>query len=234
MEKKGFDWTEAITCYEDDGKLRIVKGHHRLNEARKLGISVCYMVTDKPDESIYDLERTTRPWICADFSKSYEQSGNPEYVELYDFHRVTGIPLMVCANILIGNVGNTGNANEYVKSGTFSIKDRTFAHRIASVVMAAREMRLKFATCRPFVHALSQVLRVDQVSCDDLIRRIRAYPTTIRPCTNSADFVEEIEALLNRHMREDQRINLRGEVAKVMAKRQHSFGDRKAKGGENS
>ena len=87
-----------------------------------------------------------------------------------------------------GQSASSGNADKFVKSGDFQIKDRNYPWKVAAVVRAAA-LHSPFASKLQFVSAVSKCMFAEGFSHERLIERINKRPELLRKCGYERDYI---------------------------------------------
>lgn len=203
MKQHGFMPSSAIQVVQNGGgKLKVVRGHNRLDVARRLGIPVWYII-DNSNTDIFKLEgERTQLWSSKDFLIGRARAGDKECLEAASFAEANGLTIGCAASLLGGQSADSGNMLAKVKRGTFKVGDRTHALEVVAVSNTARDAGVKFATTSSFVGAISLVLQIPEIDKERLKRRIRAHATLVRKRATRNEYLEELEAVYNYASRE--------------------------------
>lgn len=218
MRRVGFMPSSAIHCtYGEGGKLRVVRGHHRLIVAQELGIPVYYIV-DTSNTNLFDLEGDSRSaWGARDFLWSGAAAGNKDYEALQNFMDRYGYTVTVAASLLGGQSAGSGNLQKLVKTGAFKCGDPSHASDVTTITETCRTLGMRFATAVSFVSAVSAVLRIPEIDADQLRRRIVANPGMLQIRSRRDDYLDQLEAVYNFRSRET--IPLKARAIEIMKMR---------------
>ncbi len=111
----GFMPSSPLQCVKNgNGKLKIIRGHHRFDNAKDLGKGVWYVV-DETNTDIFDLEGCKTQWTVKDFAVARANAGDKECIELLAFIKKHGLPLSAAASLLGGQSAISGNKGKMVK-----------------------------------------------------------------------------------------------------------------------
>jgi hypothetical protein len=196
MARTGFWQSKPLSVVRKAGKFVIVDGHHRYAAAKGLGLAVFYVI--EADFMLDEIGRgnsAVRVWSVLSFAKMFAAKGDPHYVELLNYVS-KGFALRNAASLLRGESAHSGNANDYVKTGTFKIKTRASIDTIFGFMDEFGETcpAVKSAI---FVEALSVLLFVQEFDCGTLKARIRTNPLSLVKCNNRQQMLDQIEELYN-------------------------------------
>jgi hypothetical protein len=198
MAKYGFMPSHPLHVQKmSDGKLKIIAGHHRYDEAKRQGLPVYYIVDETP-ASIFELEGSSHAtWRVSDFVHAYTKSGDVDYQILDMFRKKHGYTMAIAASLVGGDSAGSGNKVKDVKSGKFSVSDMKHAKDVAAITDLCRDVNIKFATSTAFVSAVSAVLRVDRLDIERLKTKIKTHSHRMTKRGTRNEYLDEIEALYN-------------------------------------
>lgn len=218
MKKHGFRMSQPIRCeMQASGKMRIFDGHNRFLTARHLGIPVWFLCFPEGG-GITPIEEGEggKPWGLRDIAAAHAHD-HPDYAEVFAYCEVTGIPLRAAFSMFYGQSASSGNADKFVKSGDFQIKDRNYPWKVAAVVRAAAQY-LQVASRIQFVSAVSKCMFAEGFSHERLIERINKRPELLRKCGYERDYIALFEEIYNHSVKGD-RLYLVAETEKAMRAR---------------
>lgn len=230
MQKTGFMPSSPIQCVRNGhGKLKVVRGHHRLTYAERLGLPVWFVVDDSKVD-IFDLEGGRQAWTGSDFLRARAAGGNADCERLVDFQKKHGLTLAVAASLLGGQSAGSNNHLRMVKEGTFRVSsDLSHAYQVAALVDYCRASGVSFAGKAAFVSALSMCLRVPAFDQALFRHRVKLHGFVMRPRSTTHDYLKEIDALYN-YGAKGNRLALEFEAKEIGRKRQQTFGGKAAIG----
>ncbi len=221
MKRHGFKPDQAITCERQPGnRLKIIAGHNRYVTARALGLAVYYLAFPAgtfAEEAPGDAERTAKPWTMRDYVRRFTHAGLPDYAELEEYCRHTGISHMIASSLLMGNAGESGNAVEKIKAGTWRVTDREYAWQVASLVSDLSRVG-SWARSRGCVSACSKVLRVGEFDLKRFRQKINKHPYLFTQQRSSDDYLRSWEEAYN-HAARGARFPLFTVVSETMKQR---------------
>ena len=235
MRKHGFMPSSPIQCVRNGrGKLKVIRGHHRLHYAKAIGLPVWYVV-DPTVTDIFELEGDSGSrWNIKDFlharAKAKGQPGNEDCARVIAFQKEHQINQGVAICLMAGDGAGSTNAYEKVKRGTFRVsRNLTHAMLVAELVDFCRAAGAACAGTSGFVKALSSVARVPQFEPDLFKRRVKKMPSLLARQATSKSYMEIIEEVYN-YGAKDKRIPLAFLATEEGRKRKETFGGKKALG----
>jgi hypothetical protein len=224
MSKVGFMPSSPIQCVRNgNGKLKVVRGHHRLDTAKRLSLPVWFVVDDSKVD-LFDLEGGRQQWTAADFMNARASSGHKDCAELIEFRKRHGLTLSTAASLLGGQSAGSGNHVRAVKDGTFRVaKDLTHAKTVVGITDWCRACGVDFATTASFVAAVSACCRVPDFDADVFKHKVRMYGAQMRRRATREDYIDEIDGLYN-YAAKSARIPLAHNAKEISRQRKESFG----------
>lgn len=190
-------WIDAYPMHvrkREDGCLDIIAGHHRFAVARDLGIPVKYVVCDD-DADIFEMEDGNPGWTASDFHEAHLRAGDPAHIAIENYRKRTGIPLALCASLLAGYTGQRCGKS---RNGVIEISASPHAELVAAVVIACRDLGIRFASNSLFVSAVSRMLRTNEFDIEKFLRKVKAYPSLMVKHPDVAGYARMIEEVFNR------------------------------------
>jgi hypothetical protein len=225
MKAHGFMPSSPLQCMRNgSGKLKVVKGHHRLEFAKQLKLPVWYVV-DNSNTDIYDLEGDSSVrWTIRDFLTSRANAGDQHCAKVLAFQQKHGITQGAAISLIAGESASSQNKMVDVKRGTFKAgSDLSHAEAVVDVTDHFRRCGVAFATQASFVGAVSMVLRVKDCDPEILKRRVSKRPAMVKKRTSVDGYLEELEALYN-HASKSVRVPLEFMAREAGRQRQATFG----------
>lgn len=211
MKKHGFIEAYPLDCYIDEnGKLTIKDGHHRLEAAKRLGIKVFYVICNH-SLTITELQRTSKKWTILDYVESYARKGLGDYEAILQWQKKTKITLPQVASMLFGENADSSNASKIIHSGKFVVKDETHISHVGFVVNALVEKGfLKLATSKNFVGALSTCCFLSKDIFDPHAWAAKAikHEQLLAVKRTKDDYLMLIEEVLNFRSAQENRVQL--------------------------
>jgi len=232
MNKHGYMPSSPIHCRHNGGSgLQVVRGHHRLDCARRLGLSVYYIVDDS-DVGIFEMEGDSRQrWTVADFASARAQAGDTQCAELLAFQADHDLTLGAAASLAGGETAGSANKSRTIRTGTFEIGDMQHAHAVVEITDLCRELAIPFATATSFVSAISRCLRVPEFDADLFCHKLRLHKGKLERRSRVDEYLDQIEALYN-YASHERRIPLKHLAEEVARERKNTFGGNQAMGQE--
>lgn len=193
MKKYGFLPCFPLGVVRGKNDVLIVKdGQHRLAFAEELGLPVWYVLVDT-DFDIAEINDTPKTWKTKDYAEMHAANGKTQYKEGIDFAEIYGLTIGNAFSLLAGTIHFT-NVSDQFKAGTFVIKDREWAERVASVYSRICAMS-KDVRNSHFLSACMAACRVEDFSAPRLVKNSqRCRDKLISYSTREAylDMIEEI------------------------------------------
>ena len=205
MRNHGFMPSCAIHCVRSAGKkLKVIRGHHRLHYAERLGLPVWYIVDDIHTD-LFDLEGSSiAVWSLKDFVGARAKAGDSGAQAILAYRDQTGIDLSSSCSLVGGESASSSNKTKLVRRGTFKIGNMDHAWDVARVVSHCSALGVTFAKKKPFVAALSMALRCVEVDIDILLHRMDQAAGIMIKRATKADYLSELESVYNRGAKKNQ------------------------------
>jgi hypothetical protein len=180
-----------------NGRLKVVRGHHRLDIAKRLKLAVWYVV-DETNTDPWALEGGRSKWTGADFAVARASAGDKDVQAVLDFKRKHGIELGLAASLLGGEAAGSGNKLQMIKTGTFKVAaDLSHAKKVAALVDRLRDLRVEFATQSAFVSALSMLVYLAEFEPAVFCHKVAQNKDRLERRSTADRYLEEIENLYN-------------------------------------
>lgn len=227
MQKSGFMPSSPIQCVRNGhGTLKVVRGHHRLTYAKRLGLPVWFVIDDSKVD-IFDLEGGRQAWTGSDFLRARAAGGHADCERLVEFQKKHGLTLAVAASLMGGQSAGSNNHLRAVKDGTFKVAtDLSHAHAVASLVDYCRAHGVAFGGAAAFVSALSMCLRVPEFDVALFRHRVKLHGFVMRARSTRDEYLKEIDALYN-YGAKSNRLPVEFRAKEIGRARQESFGGKK-------
>ncbi len=198
MKEHGFMPSSPIQCIQNGSdRLKVIRGHHRLDTAKKLKLPVFYVVDDS-NIDIHDLEVGRSQWTLHDFAISRASNGDVDIAKVLEFQKRHGLTLGMAASLVGGEGAGSNNKASQIKDGTFlAASDMSHANKVVAITDHCREYEIPFATAKGFVSAISMALHVDAFDSAIFIHRVTLNPRLMSKRGTAEQYLVEIEALYN-------------------------------------
>jgi hypothetical protein len=198
MRKHGFMRSGAIHVKPNgSGKLKVIRGHHRLAEAKRQKLPVWYIVDDS-NVDIFELEGSSHAhWSIRDFATARSRAGDKNYDVLLDFQKKHNLPMSVAASLVGGESAGSHNKQSDIKEGKFKTGDMIHANQVVRITDTLFEYGVECARTAGFVSAVSAAMRLPDFDAESFIARTRLYPKMMNRRSTRNEYLEEIEAMYN-------------------------------------
>lgn len=204
----------------------VIDGQHRLQAAEELGLPVNYIVVHGYGlEEVQILNTNMKNWKKEDYLNAYCDLGYPEYLKFRNFmRRFQEFGIAACENLLTNRLTTSGFRNRknkefisatnkegsilirYFQEGNLKIHDYDLAVENAEKIILVKPYYDGFNRV-PFVAAMMGVFRIKEYDHDQLIKKLKANPTSLQHCSNVGQYKLLIEEIYNFRSRE--KISLR-------------------------
>lgn len=223
MKKHGWlPSSPAQVIQSGPGRYKVVRGHHRLDIAKRLKIAVWYVV-DETTTDPWDLEGCRSAWTLSDFAVGKAANGDKHLQAVLEFKRKHGITLLSAASLLGGESAGSNNKARLIKTGGFKVADDlSHAKRVVAVVDKLRDLGIEFAGSAAFVSAISRLIWVPEFEPDILIHKVRLNKSLLEKRGTVEKYLDVIESTYNFAAKKP--IPLAFRAREVGKKRKESFG----------
>jgi len=223
--------SSPIQCVRNGrGKLKVIRGHHRLHYARRLGIGVWYVI-DETVTDLFELEGdSSSRWTLSDFVHARAKAKNEDYVRLLDFQKRHGIGLGAAVSLMAGESAGSLNAVPKAKRGTFRVsRDLSHANLIGELVDFCRATGASCAGETSFVNALSAVARVPEFEPLIFKKRVARMPSLLAKQATGKNYLTMIDEVYN-YGAKGKGVPLAFRAVEVGRERRATFGGKRALG----
>lgn len=221
-------WVNAYPLHvrkNGKGKFKIIGGHHRFEEAQKLGLPVKYVVcTDTMD--VCEIEDATNPWRMPDYLSAYIQIGDNDYIAIKDMSVQTGMGLSTCMSLLNGDLGVGFNGASNFRKGEFVIRARDYADKVASIVMLIKDHKKEWASSNASVNAIARIIKAGHADMTRFKKKINTFHQLLKKQATMQMYMDMFEDIYNRSER-GSRVPLAFLTNETLRERQTSFGGSK-------
>lgn len=229
MKHHGFMPSSPIQCVRNGrGTLKVIRGHHRLDYAKRLGLAVWYVIDDT-NTNIWELEGdSSSSWSIVDFLIARAKAGDENCQKVIAFKKRHGLTQGAAISLLGGEGAGSGNQMKKVKVGTYRVSDNLkHAEAVAGVVDFCKGCGIDFATQSAFVAAVSMVLRIPEFDAEIFQHRISRNPSLLQRQTNSKDYLRIIEDAYN-YGAKGRSLSVKLRAIEIGRQRQKTFGENTA------
>jgi len=183
-----------------NAQFEVIDGQHRLEAAKRLGVSIYYVITEEPvgATEVHVLNTRNRAWTPNDFLETYIAHGKQDYVILRDFMEDYGFTLSLSVMLLSGRnrpYVQRGENNPFNK-GLFKVTSlknaQEFAHNLDEL---APYLAAKVSRDREFIFALKAAYAV--VTQEELLDQFRLSEHRIARSSYLREYMKELELVIN-------------------------------------
>jgi len=195
MKEYGFLACFPIVCCRNGDKHLVVKdGQHRLAIAENLGLPV-YWIEETIDFDVAVVNNGQLVWVPRDYALSWAARGVEAYKEGIEFADAHRLPVAVAFGLLAGTVSYRNVWPDFI-AGTFKIKDRLYAQRVASIYSATVAMAPRLRNAR-FIEACMAVCRIESFDLSRFTQGLDRCREKLVPYSTRDAYLDMIEAVYN-------------------------------------
>lgn len=223
IKNNGFIPSSAIHVMKNgNGKLKIIRGHHRFEFAKRCGIPVMYIIDGKVTD-IWELEGGRKEtWTVKNFLNSYARTGIDWAVFIKNFMEEHHLNLVCASNLIAGNARTEGgNIGRLIMSRKFKIGDMVIANKVVKITDICYSLKIPFATATAFVNAISALMFVPEFDKDHFIKKLKNHYASLRKRSTRDEYLEEIECFYNKG--QSQKIPLKFRALEILKERQFNL-----------
>lgn len=221
MRKYGFlPFCPIWVKKDENNKLSIQTGHHRLHAAMQLKIPVCYMIYNTPFK-IWEEEKSTKIWNLADHFTRLIAAGDANALAIKNYHDETGITLSICLSLFSGGSTYKCNKIDDFKKGRLAISPNAIhtANCLKEIVNVSKSINKDIATHSNYVSALLKTMSVKSFDYKLYIKKLTTHSYMLNKQLNYDGYIDLIDQIYNRQTQQNQRIPLAFLVRQEMQKR---------------
>lgn len=184
-----------------NGNMEVIDGQHRLTAAKQLGIPIYYTQDSSiSHDDIAGMNSNKKNWGMMDYINYYALKGNTDFIEFNKFcnkHREYTPSLLqtLCSK-------NGDRRTSDIKEGYIDISQ--IKH--AEVVIGYLEDFKKYtplAKAARFIEAIREISSHPEYNHERMMGKVQQNPTAIMPCANNRQYIQLLQQMYNKHVRED-------------------------------
>lgn len=187
-------------------RYEIIDGQHRFMAIKSLGLPLRYTFAENYGISeTRGFNQNVRGWTRMNIIQSYAAEGVESYARILEFkNRYPYLTENAVLTILQQN--SAGLGKEAFNKGEFEIPDYEKSCEIADLVMAYKGLDIKdgyltdIFSRREFAVAISKLVReagFTKAINDEIVRKIKAYPSRFYPCLRTCEYIKMLESIYN-------------------------------------
>lgn len=197
MKEYGFLHSSPIhVAHNGSNKFRVLRGHHRLECARRLKLPVYFIIDDTPIP-LAKLETPHQSWNARDFAYSWASRGDADCAAILKFQDDHHLSFVMSAALVAGGTVIGSGQTRRIRAGTFKKGDMKLANEVGRIVDRCREFGIPFATERAFVSAIALCLYVPDFNPATFLHKAETMPASLRKRGRLEEYLEEIQAFYN-------------------------------------
>lgn len=198
----------AIT-FPYQGGLGVIDAQHRIEMAKELGIPVFFRVIEgisleEAENMMIELQRG-KPWQFVDYVNMYSSNGKESYIYLQKFAKENNISISKASSMLYGQLPSSGNVSEYIKNGTYKIKNINYANSVMDVFNLFKSFE-EVRNHSNLLTACAKLVFVKEFDKKRLEKKLNANPHMVNNAHTNGDFLKLIEEIYNR--KSSDKVNL--------------------------
>jgi hypothetical protein len=218
MKQYGFlPYWPVVVHRNGTSKMKILDGQHRLAFAESQSLPVYYIEADL-DFDIAEINNTQKTWQLIDYVEVFSSQGKKDYDEALAFSTEHKLCLGRALAVLAGNT-SVSAVKDDVERGTYKVKDREYAQRVASAYCPAIALE-KSIRKDAFLDACMAACRVDEFEPARFIHGAKKRREKLVNYADRDSFLQMMEDIYNHGRR--QLFPLRIKAIEMMRSRKAS------------
>lgn len=189
-----------------DKNYHVIDGKHRLEVARRMGVSIWYQVTDKADvKDMILLNNNLKTWNIPSYLNYYAKEGLEHYVALENFVKKHQIDVNVALHLLNAN-RDSGFYSEF-KEGGYEFPDHEDCLRaiekkrqideIVDFIKKKTSGNKVYLDRVTFYSALVSFVEKENFSYDVFFKKLQYKLSLIRPCSKRGEYLAIFKEIYN-------------------------------------
>lgn len=198
MERNGFLQSKAISVRNSGGKYEVLDGQHRLEAAKRLGLSVWYNVDDKiPETALPDLQ-IAKKWLPKDYLKHFVVNGVKAYARVAELHEKYPKVSITTLVLMLEGATTTSGSRKRFESGAIKITkwDKT-VKALEYVTEMYKLYKHDWMFSRTFLVAYMGILDIEGYNQRILMDRLVSRSEEFRQMLTDEGYFKMIEAIYN-------------------------------------
>jgi hypothetical protein len=183
-----------ICCRNGDKQLVLKDGQHRLMFAERLNLPV-FWIEEAIDFDVAVINSTPKIWVVRDYAEKFAAQGKKVYQEGLDFTDRHGLAVGIAFAMLAGNTGFTNIRTAFI-DGTFKIKDREWAERVATTYAGLVQFSAQVRNAR-LLEACMSVCRVAEFDPARLLQNAKRCREKLVSYSTKEAYLDMLEAVYN-------------------------------------
>ncbi len=189
-----------------DSNYCVIDGQHRLEAARRLGISAPYIVNESVNSSdMKSLNSILKPWGLVDYLNHYARLGHSEYELLEAFMNENKMQISIALQLLNGS--KNSNFFKIFKSGKYRFPSNAeYAEVMVKKIQISEVIEfIKRKTSGgktyldrvTFYGAMVDFFNIKSFNYDTFMKKLQYKIDLIHPCTRQCDYVSLFKDIYN-------------------------------------
>lgn len=184
----------AVCKLMPNGSIGIKDGQHRFAIAETLGIDVFYVIEDI-DFDIALVNQAQRCWKILDYAQRFAAAGNQNYRDALDFRERNRLPVGIAFALMAGHT-NFGNITAEFRSGTYKIRDRQWAEKVASVYVPLSNASKSVRNSR-CLEACMAICRISEFEVPRMLRNLERCREKLVAYSTRMAYLDMLEEIYN-------------------------------------
>lgn len=203
MERNGFLQSKAISVKNRGNKYEVLDGQHRLEAAKRLGITVWYNVDDNiPETALPDLQ-IAKKWLPKDYLKHFVVNEVKNYMRLEELHNKYPKASITTIVLLLEGTSKTAGSRKRFEEGSIKIKSLEKATKVLELVMELyKTYKHEWLWGRTFLTTYMEILEdIEGYSHKILLDRLQSRSEEFRQMLSVEGYYKMIGDIYNHKAR---------------------------------
>lgn len=198
MERNGFLQSKAISVKNNGGKYAVLDGQHRLEAARRLGVTVWYNIDDGiPETALPDLQ-IAKKWLPKDYLKHFIVKGVKSYAkvkELSDMYPKVSITTIV---LLMEGAAHGEGSGVRFKTGTIKITQYEKALKTLQYTDEMHKLyKHEWLFGRTFLTEFINIIGIDGYKQRTMMEKLRYRSEEFRQMLSGEGYLKMFDQIYN-------------------------------------
>ena len=202
LEHKNLLSCFPLVVYKDKGQMYITDGQRRSLAAKRLGLTVYYIINNKcTKDDIPRINTGQVPWKMENYLHSfcikaqYSKHGtHADYLRLEDFRQIYKFSIANCLTMLVGYDGTDINTN--FKEGRFKIINYPKACEIAKNLTDFKPYHKEWDS-KDFVRAITKLTRHAKYDHANMMKKMERHHEKLIRWSTSGQYVLNLQDIYN-------------------------------------
>jgi len=198
MQRNEFLKSKAITVKNEGAKYIVIDGQHRLEAAKRLGITLWYTVDDEiSDEALPDLQ-IAKKWLPKDYLKHFVMKDIKKYKTLQEICETYPKVSITTVVLLLEGSGNTYGSRGRFETGTINIVNQENALKTLRYAYDMYQLyKHEWLFGRTFLKAFADIIQIEGYSQKIMMDRLSVNSENFRQMLSEEGYYKMFNEVYN-------------------------------------